>query len=357
MSIKRLFAITTLIISTSVLSVVEVYQFDNQAQEQQYYQLIEEFRCPKCQNQNLANSNSSIANDLKRKTYQQVKAGKSNEQIRHYMISRYGDFISYNPPIRPTTYILWFLPPIVLVVAILFWLKLSRQNKKIINQKPLKSNSKERVGEIKFSKKDLIKVFMVSGIMAIGFYFLVDNRMAVLQSWQTQQKFAPIAEKLLTGQINQPPQWAISTAKNQQALITAMQANVQQNADDAQRWERLAEVFLSMNSRKSALQAMERAYRLQPNNADIATTYAKISYNENNNRLSDKAEKMLKNLLMVQPDNHRATMLLIMNETNKGNPQGAIVWAKKLKSALSEKSGNEQAIASLEKLIQSIEQK
>ncbi len=136
-----------------------------------------------------------------------------------------------------------------------------------------------------------------------------------------------------------------------------MQANVQQNADDAQRWERLAEVFLSMNSRKSALQAMERAYRLQPNNADIATTYAKISYNENNNRLSDKAEKMLKNLLMVQPDNHRASMLLIMNETNKGNPQGAIVWAKKLKSALAEKSGNEQAIASLEKLIQSIEQK
>ncbi len=357
MPIKRLFAIIPLIISTSVLSVIEVYQFDNQAQEQQYHQLIEEFRCPKCQNQNLANSNSSIANDLKRKTYQQVKAGKSSEQIRHYMISRYGDFISYNPPIRPTTYILWFLPPIVLVVAILFWLKLSRQNKKITVNKSSKITTKERVGEVKLSQKELIKVFMVSGVIAIGFYFILDNRTAVLQSWQTQQKFAPIAEKLLTGQINQPPTWTISTIKNQQALITAMQANVQQNADDAQSWERLAEVFLSMNSRKSALQAMERAYRLQPNNADIATTYAKISYNENNNRLSDKAEKMLKNLLMVQPDNHRATMLLIMNETNKGNPQGAIVWAKKLKSALQEKSGNEQAIASLNQLIKSIENK
>ncbi|BBI67003.1 hypothetical protein PKHYL_11940 [Psychrobacter sp. KH172YL61] len=78
-------------------------------QEAQYRGLIsEELRCPKCQNQNLAASDAPIAQDLKQKVYDLVKDGRSDAEIRAYMQERYGDFISYKPPVRPSTWILWF---------------------------------------------------------------------------------------------------------------------------------------------------------------------------------------------------------------------------------------------------------
>lgn len=95
--------------------------FETPAQEQQYHALITEFRCPKCQNQNLASSDAPIAQDLKKKTYSMVKAGKSSQEIRRYMVDRYGDFISYQPPVNPETSILWFFPPLFLVVFAMGW--------------------------------------------------------------------------------------------------------------------------------------------------------------------------------------------------------------------------------------------
>ena len=101
---------------------IEVYEFDNPSQEAQYKGLIEEFRCPKCQNQNLAGSDSQISQDLKRKTYEMVMAGQSDAQIREYMYERYGDFISYKPPVRPSTWILWYFPPLILLLLVAGWL-------------------------------------------------------------------------------------------------------------------------------------------------------------------------------------------------------------------------------------------
>lgn len=109
------------------LSAVTVYEFDSPAQEAQYQALIEDFRCPTCQNQNLAGSDAPIAQDLKQKTYELVKEGKSDSEIRAFMFERYGDFISYKPPVRPSTWILWFFPPILLVVGLLGWVYKNRK--------------------------------------------------------------------------------------------------------------------------------------------------------------------------------------------------------------------------------------
>lgn len=106
---------------------VDVHQFNNPAQEAQYRAMIEELRCPKCQNQNLAGSDAPIAQDLKQKTYELVKDGQSDQQIRDYMSERYGDFISYRPPVRPSTWILWFMPPVLLVLALTGWLLMVRR--------------------------------------------------------------------------------------------------------------------------------------------------------------------------------------------------------------------------------------
>jgi len=100
---------------------IDPYTFDHPTQEAQYQALVAELRCPKCQNQNLAGSDAPIAQDLKQKTYELVKAGQTDQQIRDYMIERYGDFISYRPPVRPSTWILWFAPPLLLLVLLVWW--------------------------------------------------------------------------------------------------------------------------------------------------------------------------------------------------------------------------------------------
>ncbi len=109
------------LLSFSAQAAIEVYDFDSVQQEAQYRGLIEELRCPKCQNQNLAGSDAPIAQDLKQKTYDLIKDGRSDGEIRVYMQERYGDFISYKPPVRPSTWILWFFPPLLLIVLIIGW--------------------------------------------------------------------------------------------------------------------------------------------------------------------------------------------------------------------------------------------
>lgn len=117
------FVFFTLLIGSTTLShaAIEVYDFDSKRQEAQYRGLIDEFRCPKCQNQNLASSDAPIAQDLKQKTYDMVKDGRSDAEIRQYMQERYGDFISYSPPVRPSTWILWFFPPLLLILILSGW--------------------------------------------------------------------------------------------------------------------------------------------------------------------------------------------------------------------------------------------
>ena len=117
-------------LSMSAWANIDTYQFDNPRQEAQYRALIEEFRCPKCQNQNLAGSDAPIAQDLKQKTYDMVKDGRSDAEIRQYMNERYGDFISYKPPVRLSTWILWFFPPVLLVFVMLAWFIRNRNSSK-----------------------------------------------------------------------------------------------------------------------------------------------------------------------------------------------------------------------------------
>ena len=117
----------TFVFSANAYAAIDVYEFNSVQQEAQYRGLIEELRCPKCQNQNLAGSDAPIAQDLKQKTYDLVRDNRSDGEIRDYMQERYGDFISYKPPVRPSTWILWFFPPLLLVVLIGGWFWQSRR--------------------------------------------------------------------------------------------------------------------------------------------------------------------------------------------------------------------------------------
>ncbi len=109
--------------ASALFGVIEVYDFETEQQHQQYEKLIGELRCPKCQNQNIADSNAPLAKDLRQKVYQQILNGQNHDEIIQYMVDRYGDFVTYKPPLRPTTYLLWFGPfvGLIAVLGILLW--------------------------------------------------------------------------------------------------------------------------------------------------------------------------------------------------------------------------------------------
>ena len=100
-------------------SINDVYPFEDATKEILFYSLINELRCPKCQSSNLSGSNSPISNDLKREVYELVLEGNSSEQVKSYLVQRYGNFIVYNPPVEPATYVLWYGPFILIIIAFL----------------------------------------------------------------------------------------------------------------------------------------------------------------------------------------------------------------------------------------------
>lgn len=102
--------------------VFEAREFKDPENAQRYQTLINELRCLVCQNQNLADSNASLAADLRQLTYDMILDGKSDEEIIEFMVERYGDFVLYRPPLKPTTLMLWIGPLLLLVLGI--WLLL-----------------------------------------------------------------------------------------------------------------------------------------------------------------------------------------------------------------------------------------
>jgi cytochrome c-type biogenesis protein CcmH len=95
--------------------------------EQRLVVIAEELRCLVCQNESLAGSRSDLANDLRREVRTLIKAGKSDAEIKEFLVSRYGDFVLYNPPVKPTTWLLWFGPLLLLLGAVWILIRSIRQ--------------------------------------------------------------------------------------------------------------------------------------------------------------------------------------------------------------------------------------
>lgn len=115
----KLFLGLILFISSFMLSAaIDVYQFDDPEKEERFQELAYELRCPKCQNQNLADSNAEIAKDLRTKIQQMLVADKTNPEIIDYMVERYGDFVLYEPRVKPQTYLLWYGPVIFILLGL-----------------------------------------------------------------------------------------------------------------------------------------------------------------------------------------------------------------------------------------------
>lgn len=101
---------------------------DDPVVEQRLITIAEELRCLVCQNESLAGSRADLANDLRREVRTLIKAGKTDAEIKEFLVSRYGDFVLYRPQVKPVTWLLWFGPLLLLVGAIWFLIGIIRRN-------------------------------------------------------------------------------------------------------------------------------------------------------------------------------------------------------------------------------------
>lgn len=116
----------------SFAAATDLYSFDTPKQQQRFEDLGKQFRCLVCQNESLADSNAPLAKDLRFQVYQMVKQNKTNDEIKQFLMDRYGDFVLFKPRFSFYTAILWIAPFIMLAVALsrLFWLVNRRYKKK-----------------------------------------------------------------------------------------------------------------------------------------------------------------------------------------------------------------------------------
>ncbi|MBU5616433.1 c-type cytochrome biogenesis protein CcmI [Psychrobacter sp. TAE2020] len=197
-------------------------------------------------------------------------------------------------------------------------------------------------------KSRLLLIIWVPALTALA-YLLIGDRTPVFNFWSAEDKVGQVADDLLTGKLDQPPAWAIEDDGRQ--LITAMQSNVHRHADDPDRWMRLSELFLSLESTDSAIESLSRAYRLSPDNEEIATTYAQISFFANQGQLDTNTRRVLQDVLAKNPQHEGAQMLMAMGEARGSNYQQAQGWIKRLRDNIAAKPGDHsKALASLDEL-------
>ena len=132
---KRIFLATLIALSLgSVFARDAVPLADDPVTEQRLISISEEMRCLVCQNESLAGSRSDLANDLRREIRILISEGKSDDQIRSFMVERYGDFVLYRPPVKPVTWLLWIGPFVILGIGIAGLLMyLRRRNNSVPN--------------------------------------------------------------------------------------------------------------------------------------------------------------------------------------------------------------------------------
>lgn len=120
MKTRLLTLLCSLWLALPLQAAIDTHEFATKAERDRYRNLIEELRCPKCQNQNIADSDAPISMDLRNETYRlMTEEGLSDEQIVDFLVERYGDFVRYKPPRNSRTLVLWYGPFVLLGVGLL----------------------------------------------------------------------------------------------------------------------------------------------------------------------------------------------------------------------------------------------
>jgi cytochrome c-type biogenesis protein CcmH len=136
-----------LIVPPAFSATLADYTFDDPQKGEAFRSVISQMRCLVCQNESLAGSNAELAVDLRNEIYEMMKAGKNKDDIVSFMVARYGDFVLYNPPVKPSTYPLWFGPILLFMIgAIVLYRNL--QKKSVSREAELSPEEQQRLDNL-----------------------------------------------------------------------------------------------------------------------------------------------------------------------------------------------------------------
>lgn len=140
---KKLLSLFIFTATVATAAPIEFNQFDSPQQEADYQSLIQTLRCPQCQNNNIADSNATIATDMRAKTLELLKRGKNKDEVVEYMVERYGNFVTYDPPLTPATIFLWILPALLILSGLgLILMRKKKAHKRLKHRKILQNQHK-----------------------------------------------------------------------------------------------------------------------------------------------------------------------------------------------------------------------
>jgi cytochrome c-type biogenesis protein CcmH len=146
---KRIILLLTVLISLFGATLAKEAQSNEDPKiEQRMKLLTEQLRCMVCQNETLDASRADLAENLRKEIREQIKAGKSDQEIIAFLTQRYGDYVLYNPPVKKTTYLLWFGPFVLLIGGTAVLYRYLKTRRELIKESPLSADERKRAEEI-----------------------------------------------------------------------------------------------------------------------------------------------------------------------------------------------------------------
>ena len=299
---KRFFALIFLLISVNAIAeMVDTFEFHNQADRTRAVELAKSLRCPQCQNQNLVESNSPIAYDLRIEVYNMVNEGKTNQQIIDSMTSRFGNFVNYKPPFQWNTALLWLLPIGLLIAAFgLIWSS-SRgssplEPEKQTENRPHFQSLKEK-SAVKFELKSTLLVFALLLAIPFAYYFSLERFSRVQQG--EQEQIAQHNQQLETPEENKT-----------EAIIGKIQDKLRQDPNSAENWIKLGDAYMQNNDFDGALVCYGNAEKIDGPKPTTQGLMAMALYLQANQQITPQVQQFLNEALAQDPKEISALSLL-----------------------------------------------
>lgn len=301
---RFLLGLLMLVISGSALATIDVMQFKDEAQEQQFRQLTEQLRCPKCQNNSIADSNSMIATDLRQKVYELMQEGKSQKEIVDYMVARYGNFVTYDPPLTPLTVLLWVMP--VVAIGLGGWIIFARTRRRVrVKQEEFPDDV------IPDGKRGGFGVFVPGIVVALVVgavsYYETGNYKQV-QVWQQATAQAPaLLERALD------PKADPLNEEDMTRLALGLRTRLQADPTNVEGWIMLGRIGMVLGNASTATEAYANAYRLDPKNSDAALGYAEALTRSSDPDDNRRGGELLRQLVRGEHANVRVLSMYAFN--------------------------------------------
>lgn len=299
---KRFFALIFLLISVNAIAeMVDTFEFHNQADRTRAVELAKSLRCPQCQNQNLVESNSPIAYDLRIEVYNMVNEGKTNQQIIDSMTSRFGNFVNYKPPFQWNTALLWLLPAGLLLVAFgLIWYS-SRSSSPLEPEKQAKNlphfAATQEKSAVKFELKSTLLVFALLLAIPFAYYFSLERFSRVQQG--EQEQIAQHNQQLETPEENKT-----------EAIIGKIQDKLRQDPNSAENWIKLGDAYMQNNDFDSALVCYGNAEKIDGPKPTTQGLMAMALYLQAHQQITPQVQQFLNEALAQDPKEVSALSLL-----------------------------------------------